>query len=437
MISQNTTDLLGMQPDHTEDSEADIFDQAFTAAVLSIALDFVEGILLQRIKQEGVRISNRQTKNLRSQLEQIARGERTAVSIAIRRWKWWNNDDIAIELSEDDLQNLDEMTGKLIAESPKILEDSVEPISEVIFQTLQKSWPKYSRTQDKDLSGFHKRLNDAWGKGLSLLDMLIVIATEIGSDLAISAPNRPKVSYCNSRLHARACQTAREAMVLMRHGFADGAMARWRTLHEIAVVMTFLYDSGEGVAERYIDYQSIESWRSASKYQEVCRALGQDPVPEEEMEVLRQSYVMTLKKYGQRFGKPYGWAAEGLGKQSPTFGDMERVVSLGHMRPYYKLASNNIHADPQGTFFRLGTHGEEMLLAGASNAGIADPGHNVAISLHQATVCLVLEKLSYDHLLGLTIMQRLTDDVGEALIESHMALEKRIPEHDTSAIAGE
>ena len=164
MISQNTTDLLGMQPDHTEDSEADIFDQAFTAAVLSIALDFVEAILLQRIKQEGVRISNRQTKNLRSQLEQIARGERTAVSIAIRRWKWWNNDDIAIELSEDDLQNLDEMTGKLIAESPKILEDSVEPISEVIFQTLQKSWPKYSRTQDKDLSGFHKRLNDAWGE---------------------------------------------------------------------------------------------------------------------------------------------------------------------------------------------------------------------------------------------------------------------------------
>ena len=433
MIGSKIADLLGMQSDETQGSDADILGQAFTAAVLSIALDYIEDILLQRIKQQGVRLNNRQTKSLRSQLEKITRGERTAASIAIRRWKWWNNDNIAIELSKEDLQKLDDMTGKLIAESPKILEDSLDPISEMVFQTLRQSWPKYSRTQDKDLSGFHKRLNDVWGKGLSLLDMLIVIATEIGGELAISASDRPKVSYCNSRLHARACQTAREAMILMRYGFADGAMARWRTLHEIAVVMTFLYDGGEDVAERYIDYQSIESWRSANKYQEVCATLGQDPVPEEEMKLLRQSYVMTLEKYGRNFAKPYGWAAEGLGKKSPTFADIERVVSLGHIRPYYKLASNNIHADPQGAFFRLGTHSQEILLAGASNAGIADPGHNVAMSLHQATVCLVLEKLSYDHLVGLTIMERLTDDIGDALIESHMALKKKIQQHDTSS----
>src|SRR4051812_37136287 len=39
-----------------------------------------------------------------------------------------------------------------------------------------------------------------------------------------------------TRLRARAITVADEAITLLRAGLASGAMARWRTLHELAVV---------------------------------------------------------------------------------------------------------------------------------------------------------------------------------------------------------
>ncbi|WP_217430933.1 DUF5677 domain-containing protein [Sphingomonas bacterium] len=49
-------------------------------------------------------------------------------------------------------------------------------------------------------------------------------------------------------LHARACQVVFEIITLMENGLADGAMARWRTLHEITVVATILAEHGEELA---------------------------------------------------------------------------------------------------------------------------------------------------------------------------------------------
>jgi hypothetical protein len=66
-----------------------------------------------------------------------------------------------------------------------------------------------------------------------------------------------------TRLHARACQVAAEILALMQHGFADGAMARWRTLHEIAVIATFLRDRGEVMAERYHASGVLDGHRAA------------------------------------------------------------------------------------------------------------------------------------------------------------------------------
>ena len=48
-------------------------------------------------------------------------------------------------------------------------------------------------------------------------------------------PN-PFTVEVQTRLHARACQIAREVLTLLYAGFAEGAMARWRALHELAVL---------------------------------------------------------------------------------------------------------------------------------------------------------------------------------------------------------
>ena len=420
-----------MKPDKTEYSKAGVFGQVIAEATVSACLDFLEQRIVERTKQQGVQLNRKQIRSLRSQLQQVFHGKGTAASITIRGWRWWKNDDLEIEFTEEDQQDLDELTSRLIAEVPETLQDSLGPVSEVILRELKKSWSVYRRTRDKDLSGFRKRLDRVWGKGLSLLEMLVIIAVEVGGEMLEIESTQPTLASCHSRLHARACQIADEAITLMRYGFADGAMARWRTLHEVAVVMNFLSARGEEVAKKYVDHQVVESWRAAETYQRNCAALGQDPFSEEEMAELKEACTVTVQKYGREFRKSYGWAAAALRKERPTFADIECSVKLDHFRPYYKLASQGIHANPQGAFFRLGTLGEEVLLAGPSNAGIADPGHSVAISLYQATVFLVSERPSYDHLVAVKIMGRLTDEIGNALIRSHKEVEQMAHDQET------
>ena len=57
-------------------------------------------------------------------------------------------------------------------------------------------------------------------------------------------------------LHARACRTALDVFHLLESGLAAGAMARCRTLHELAVISMVLreYSSheGHGLAERFL-----------------------------------------------------------------------------------------------------------------------------------------------------------------------------------------
>ena len=88
------------------------------------------------------------------------------------------------------------------------------------------------------------------------------------------------------------------------------------------------------------------------------------------------------------------------------------------------MASHGVHANPKGVFNQLGVLSDEVLLAGPSNIGMADPGHNSAISLCQATAFLLTRLPTFESLVTLKIMERLTDEIGEALIEVHAALEE-------------
>ena len=106
--------------------------------------------------------------------------------------------------------------------------------------------------------------------------------------------------------------------------------------------------------------------------------------------------------------------------------DIERHVQLGHMRPYYRMASDNVHPNSHGAHFRLGLHSsqqDEVLLAGPSNLGLADPGHSTAISLFQITTVLLATESVLDCVVTMKILEELTDEVGEAFLKVHQELE--------------
>ena len=111
-------------------------------------------------------------------------------------------------------------------------------------------------------------------------------------------------------LHGKACTVAAEVLHLLRGGYADGANARQRTLHEIVVILDLIAGAeDEELAHRYIDYAVVERYRDMLAYQENCEALNQVPFTTDELEQAEQERDEVLRRRGEQFRKPNQWAA--------------------------------------------------------------------------------------------------------------------------------
>ena len=227
-----------------------------------------------------------------------------------------------------------------------------------------------------------------------------------------------------TRLHARACRVGSEVLVLLESGHAGGAHARWRTLHEIAVVALFLRDRGKDIANAYLLHDGIVSYRAARQAEEKKI----ETVAPHEILRLRQRYELLVGRFGKPYAEEYGWAAAVLGRERPTFADIEASsVGLDATRPYYRLASHDVHAGPKSIYFNMGVLGRQnVLAAGPSNAGLADPGHGMAISLGQVTAALLNSHVDLDGVMSLTLMTDLMDEIGQAFLEVHKRMEAEL-----------
>jgi hypothetical protein len=304
--------------------------------------------------------------------------------------------------------------GKFLTEAAHTL---LRTIKSQGFETLSKN--------RECARGFEERLMEEWKKPIDLIEMLLGISFEVGAEF--NRKHRGEASESNdflfdvlTRQHARCCLIGNEILVLLKSGFADGAMARWRTLHEIVVVSYFIQKHGQDMAKRFLDYATIETYKEAQLYQKYCQRLGYEPLKVEEM--LRiERMVETIRSTCEKgFDKEYGWIPlENLAKRN--FAEIEKSVKFDHLRPYYKLACDNVHSGPKGIGFRLGLvlNGIEnpILLAGPSDYGLADPGQCMAISLHQMTTLLLSTKPNMKRLIGLKVMEMLVGEICSAFVE--------------------
>ena len=89
------------------------------------------------------------------------------------------------------------------------------------------------------------------------------------------------------------------------------------------------------------------------------------------------------------------------------------------------MASDNVHANAYGAFFRLGSglRPSELVLTGPSDAGLAGPGHSTAISLNQITPGLLTTKPTFDNIVISNILLKLAHEIGEAFLKAHRELE--------------
>jgi Family of unknown function (DUF5677) len=388
----------------------DVLQQSLNQALADTPALFLERLVSKKLKEQGVdgrALSRKLVAHILS---------RKSEAFRFRSRKYSGT--VTLNLTKDDFENITKQVDEFCeTQLPRLLGKVAGRRSKNILKDLKSRWADEQALQNTDLSGFQERLEERWGRPLGQLRMLLTIAREWFESIHQREGSQKTKSdkgfrEIMSRLLARACQVTDEITCLMENGFADGAMARWRTLHEIAVVTAVISLHGPDIAERYIAHQAIESKRALDKHLACYKQLGQRPITKREQEKIGKAYDSAIARYGKAFRWDYGWAAHHLKKEKPTFADLEVEAGRSEMRPYYQMGSDNVHAGIKSMFFRLGLlENYAAILAGRSNAGLSEPGQNTAHTLTQLSILVCLAQPILDDLVTAEIMRKLRDEI--------------------------
>lgn len=335
------------------------------------------------------------------------------------QWDDGKDDNLAITLSisEEDVTEAEGMFSRLMESMPDLIDKTSTTVAQSTLKALKNKWRKEHFLQEADFSIFRRNLERRWGKPLGMLRMLLTISREFGAEVAeLRSLDDSHLNNVLLRLHVRACQVTAEIITLLENGYADGAMARWRTLHEISIVMALINENGEQLAERYIAHRVVEAKYGKDQYELCYEQLGYQPLTQEECDEIEKEFEDAISTYGKEFSGPYGWAVDYVpkGRGRIGLGDLEAAAGRSAMASHYKLASHNVHAGPHALFFRLGLMGEFGLLSGASNAGLTEPGQNAAASLVFISNLLAKGCIDLDTIIMMKILLQLRDETPQA-----------------------
>jgi len=324
-------------------------------------------------------------------------------------------------------ESMAELTIADIVRASKIIKKAATNTAERMFAKaiaeqrdgLRINRVKILRQLKREQRGFTQRLGRDWQQPLDSLLLLIWICRECGSSVNVAARSRAtrapsKKVEVLTRLHARACQTALEVHVLLSNGFADGALARWRTLYELDVVAAFVNRYGSSAAYLFTEHHVVCAKKHADAYNESAITLGLPKIPLPEYNRLVRKCRTLEKRYGKHFLGDYGWANIALKRPGRmTFRDIVNIVGYDHLRSDYATANSSIHATATSLYFRVGLHEthDEVLLAGPSNLGLVDVVSLTAQALLGLTGTTTNLKGNIDRLALLDVAQSMYSDL--------------------------
>ena len=140
---------------------------------------------------------------------------------------------------------------------------------------------------------------------------------------------------------------------------------------------------------------------------------------------MKEANVKICEKYGEKFDKSWGWIPKSK-LADRNFRSLAIQVGLDRDIPFYNLSAAAIHGLSRG-FYRLGLPPDlqdEMLLAGASLFGLADPLQLTAIHLNLVTVSFLLLEPDFETIKMLEIMNDFATEISVTAVDVHNAIEK-------------
>jgi hypothetical protein len=295
-----------------------------------------------------------------------------------------------------------------------ITSNTLPEISELFVESM-KTQREMLEEHRETLRGFDERLYQRWQEPLDLLESLIMVAMDAGQIQqkklveSIDKTNDWKFSTL-LQIHARACQITNEILALLKAGYADGAIARWRSLHELSVISDFLLNADNAVSKRYLDHRTAMTYRDAKDYRDYCETLGFAPIEDDEFKGIKNAKERLDACYGEGFSNDWGWIPKDI-VPDQKFKALEKHIRLGHLRPFYNLSAAAVHGLSKG-FYRLGLdESQNTLLCGPSDMGLTDPIQLASMSMNLVTVCLLSIQIDLESLLLMLVSQGLVEAI--------------------------
>lgn len=330
---------------------------------------------------------------------------------------------------DDDMERI-KRTAELFTEG---LPDFIDTMTEDIAGKLADGFVEQWRTLPPFDDGAATRAKVAadWAEPLDRLRMLIALCEQEGDTFNIahlsgkSARGQLRAEAL-ARLHIRACRVAKEIIVLIENGFAEGAQARWRTLHEVAVTATLIAEGGDALAERYFDHEAVDRKRALDDHRRAAGIDGEAGLSKRQFAGVEEAYRAAIKKYGKSFNNMYGWASGQLGvPKEPKFHDLQEAAGSLTLKLRYRLASFDIHAS-SGTLEQP-THSWDPTthIPGAFAAGFEEPASDTAQAIVQVTGLLRAEPWDVDDVALGFAMIRLRDETARAWHEVARRIARR------------
>jgi hypothetical protein len=370
-------------------------------------------VIAKKLRTQGVKLSEAERKRVGRLAYKNIRASKKKFDLGVER----RGKSPKLTLGPKDFEFINEPLDKTFEE---VIPNIGKDMARRVFSEIKRESAITLAGERFLLDQFAARLYKRWRKALDSLHLFIAIAREIG---ATAYEHLKRLEFADkkfliaslSRLHARACQVAGEIDSLLRAGYADGAHARWRTLHEISIVAWLLNNHGEELAERYWLHVHVEALRAANQLNKHAAKLGERRFAKRELNSMQVTVDRLCQRFGESYKNSHGWACPLFASNSnPNFSQLEELADFGHFRPYYKMASHNVHADPRGATFRIGllpNRDGKAILAGPSNAGLDEVGGWTAYSLLNTTYSLTSVTNTLDSIVYGQILIMLKEEV--------------------------
>lgn len=302
------------------------------------------------------------------------------------------------------------------------IQEIVDSAPVALLEHLKRRAPPMLKEHRTIAGEFERRCFLRWQAAFDLLEMMIVIADETGEDFAKSeAPSANASSdyqtIAIAYIFPRAILVCREIMCLLKGGFPDGALTRWRTLHELRVTAVFLKDADPYISRRYLSSFHFEAIHAAKQYNHHAEKGGLEPFSDTELAELENRRATHEAALGCEMGRGFDWAQPAINGRA-TFAALEEATGLDHWRPRYKWASQHTHGGhrPPGALLGLAEADRAINLVGASNSGFVDPMHMTALALSQISAAFLLQNPNVERIAICAALQRLTEDIRVAVL---------------------